>query len=145
MNLPDVQFVEGLPSVALFDPKTRNVVMIDELMAETNELVTTLFTKTSHHRYTSVLYLVQSHFPKNKESHTISLNSQYMVVFMNHRDASHISHLARQVYLDRVKFVQEAFKEATSVDLKQETPEDLRLCTTTFPDYGVQYVYLPKA
>ena len=35
-----------------------------------------------------MLYLVQNLFPKNKESRTISLNSQYMVVFKNPRDAS---------------------------------------------------------
>ena len=98
-----------------------------------------------------MLYLVQNLFPKNKESRTISLNSQYMVVFKNPRDVSQMSHLARQMYPGRVKFVQEAFKDATAVpygyllvDLKQDTPEDMRLRTAIFPDDGVQYVYLPK-
>ena len=97
-----------------------------------------------HHRYTSVLCVVQNLFPKTKESRTISLNSQYMVVFKNPRDASQMSHLARQMYPGRAKFVQEAFKDASSVpngyllvDLKQDTPEDMRLRTTIFPDDGV--------
>ena len=131
---------------ALFESTTRNLIVIDNLMAETDERVTTLFTKKSHHRNTSVLYLVQNLFHKNKESRTISLNSQYMVVFKNPRDASQMLHLARQMYPGRVKFVQEAFKDATSVpygyllvDLKQDTPEDMRLRTTIFPDNGVQY------
>ena len=87
----------------------------------------------------------QNLFPKNKERRSISLNSQYMVVFKNPRDASQMSHLAWQMYPGRVKFVQEAFKNATSVpydyllvDLKQDTPEDMRLRTTNFPDDGVQ-------
>ena len=99
----------------------------------------------------NVRILVQNLFPKNKESCTISLNSQYMVVFKNPLDASQMSHLARQMCPGRVKFVQEAFKEATSVsygyllvDLKQDTPEFMLLRTTIFPDDGVQYVYLPK-
>ena len=65
-----------------------------------------------------------------------------MVVFKNPRDASQMSHLARQMYPGRVKFVHEAFKEATSVpygylltDLKEDTPIDMRLRTTMFPDY----------
>ena len=98
-----------------------------------------------------MLYLLQNLFPKNKESRTISLNSRYMVVFKNPRDASQMSHLARQMYPGRVKFVQEAFKDATSVpygylfvDLKQDTPEDMHLRMAVFPDDGVQYVYLPK-
>ena len=135
----------------MFDSSTRNLIVIDDLMAETDERVTTLFTKKSHHRNTSVLYLVQILFPINKESRTISLNSQCMVVFKNPRDASHMSHLARQMYPGRAKFVQEAFKDARSVPygyllvyLKQNTPEDMRLRTTIFPDDGVQYVYLPK-
>ena len=59
--------------------------------------------------------------------------------------------LAKQMYPGRVKFVQEAFDDATStpygyilVDLKQDTPEDLRLRTSILPDDAVQYVYMPK-
>ena len=150
-DLVHVRFEEGLPTAAMFESTTRNLIVIDDLMAEKDERVTTLFTKKSLHRNTTVLYLVQNLFPKNKESRTISLNSQYMVVFKNPRDASQMSHLARQMYPGRVKFVQEAFKDATSVpygyllvDLKQDTPEDMRLRTAIFADDGVQYVYLPK-
>ena len=98
-----------------------------------------------------MLYLVQNMFPKNKESRKISLNSQYMVVFNNPLDASHMSHLTRQMFPGRMKFVQEVFKDATSVsygyllvDLNQDTPEDMHLRTTIFPEDGVQYVYLTK-
>ena len=109
-----MRFEEGLPTAAMFE-STRNLIVKDDLMAETDEQVTTLFTKKSHHRNTSVLYLVQKLFPKNKESRTISLNSQYMVVFKYPRDATQMSHLARQMYPGRTKFVQEAFKEATAL------------------------------
>ena len=150
-DLTHVRFEEGLPTESMFESTTRNLIVIDDLMAETNERVTTLFTKKSHHRNTSVLYLIQNLFPKNKESRTISLNTHYMVVFKNPRDATQMSHLARQMYPGRAKFVQEAFKDATRlpygyllVDLKQDTPEDMRLRTTIFPDDDVQYVYLPK-
>ena len=62
----DVRFEEGLPSASMFDSSTRNLIVIDDLMAETDERVTTMFTKKSHHRNTSVLYLVQNLFPKTK-------------------------------------------------------------------------------
>ena len=94
---------------------------------------------------------MQNLFPKNKESRTISLNSQYIVVFKNPRDVSQMTTLAKQMYPGRVKFVQEAFADATStpygyilVDLNQDTPEDLRLRTSILPDDAVQYVYMPK-
>ena len=149
LDIPNLHLEEGLPPA--FDAGKRNIVELDDIMAETDERVTNLFTKKSHHTNTSVIYLVQNLFPKNKESRTISLNSQYMVVFKNPRDASQMTNLAKQMYPGRVKFVQEAFADATSapygyilVDLKQDTPEDLRLRTSILPDDAVQYVYMPK-
>ena len=127
LDIPNLHLEEGLPTS--FDASKRNIVVLDDLMAETDERVTNLFTKKSHHCNTSVIYLVQNLFPKNKESRTISLNSQYIVVFKNPRDVSQITILAKQMYPGRVKFVQEAFADATStpygyilVDLKQDPP-----------------------
>ena len=149
LDIPNVRLEQGLPTV--FDTGKRNVVVLDDLMAETDGRVTDLFTKKSHHSNTSVIYLVQNLFPKHKESRTISLNAQYMVVFKNPRDASQVTHLAKQMYPGCVKFVQDAFKDATSVpyvyllvDLKQDTPEDMRLRIIILPDDTVQYVYVPK-
>ena len=74
-----------------------------------------------------------------------------MVVFKNPRDATQMSNLTRQMYPGRTKFALDAFKDDTTVphvyllvDLKQDTPEDMRLRTCIFPDDDVQYVYLPK-
>ena len=108
LDLPNLRLEEGLPTS--FDASKRNIVVLDDLMAETDERVTNLFTKKSHHCNTSVIYLVQNLFPKNKESRTIRLNSQYIVVFKNPRDVSQITTLAKQMYPGRVKFVQEAFR-----------------------------------
>ena len=149
LDIPNVRLEQGLPTV--FDTGKRNIVVLDDLMAETDGRVMDLFTKKSHHSNTSVIYLVQNLFPKHNDSRTISLNEQYMVVFKNPRDVAQVTHLAKQMYPGRVKFVQEAFKDATSVpygyllvDLKQDAPEDMRLRTTILPDDTVQYVYVPK-
>ena len=45
MDLVDVRFEEGLPGARMFDSSMRNLIVIDDLMAETYERVTTLFTK----------------------------------------------------------------------------------------------------
>ena len=73
------------------------------------------------------------------------------MVFKNPRDVSQMTTLAKQMYPGRVKFVQEAFADATTapygyilVDLKQDTPEDLRLRKSILPDDAVQYVNMPK-
>ena len=83
LDIPNLHLQEGLPTS--FDAGKRNVVVLDDLMAETDGRVTDLFTKKSHHSNTSVIYLVQNLFSRNKESRTLSLNTQYMVVFKNRK------------------------------------------------------------
>ncbi len=92
-SIKGVDFVEGMPDVKQLQQHT--LVIIDDLMAETDERITKLFTKTSHHRNISVIYIVQNLFSKNKEQRTISLNAQYMVLIKNPQDASQITHLAK--------------------------------------------------
>ena len=145
-----VMFVEGLPNPKDWRGDKRRLVIVNDLMSETDDLVTKLFTKGSHHRSLSVMYIVQNLFGKNKEQRTISSNSHYSVVFKNPRDASQVTHLAKQMYPGKTKYLQEAFKEATSIprfylliDLRQETPDHLRLRTRVFPDQS-QVVYVQK-
>ena len=45
IDLADVRFEEGLPSASMFDSTIRNLIVIDDFMAETDERVTILFTK----------------------------------------------------------------------------------------------------
>ena len=67
-----------------------------------------------------------------------------MVVFNNPRDTSQITHLAKQMYPGKVTFENVTKVPYGYLDLKQETPEQLRLRTSIFPDDGVQYVYISK-
>ena len=50
-------------------------------MSATNQLVADIFTKLSHHRNISLLYLRQNGFDKNKYVRTITLNAHYLVLF----------------------------------------------------------------
>ena len=147
---PRVVFNEGLPDVAIFDGKEPSLLVIDDLMQETNDTVANIFTKISHHRNVSVLYLTQNLFPKNKHARTISLNSHYLVLFKNPRDAGQFAVLARQMYPKEWKFAVEAFKDATEkpygyllVDLKPDTDEQHRLRTSIFPG-EMTAVYVKK-
>ena len=149
-HIKGVMFVEGLPKVEEWREDKRRLIVIDDLMNETDDRVTKLFTKGSHHRNASVMYIIQNLFGKNKEQRTISLNSHYLVIFKNPRDASQITHLAKQMYPGKLKYVQESFKDATTrphgyllVDLRQETPDHLRLRTNIFPPEH-QVVYIQK-
>lgn len=147
---PHVIFNEGLPDVSNFDGKDPVLLVIDDLMQETNHTVANIFTKVSHHRNVSVLYLTQNLFPKNKFARTISLNSHYLVLFKNPRDAGQFAVLARQMYPNGSKFAIEAFRDATEkafgyllVDLKPDTEESHRLRTDIFPG-ELTHVYVRK-
>ncbi len=149
-NYPRVVFHRGLPDLNAFDGSEPTLLIIDDLMHETNDTVVNLFTKGSHHRNVSVVYLAQNLFPKNKFARTISLNAHYMVLFKNPRDASQFANLARQMYPKRSQFAVEAYKDATRepysyllVDLRPEQDDDLRLRTNVFPG-ETQYVYVEK-
>ena len=104
---PRVKFHEGLPDVSRFDGRQLVLLIIDDLMQETDGTVANLFTKGSHHRNISVIYLTQNLFHKNQHMRTISLNSHYMILFKNPRDADQFAILARQMYPSNWKFVVE--------------------------------------
>jgi len=138
---PRVTFHQGLPNADDFDGSELVLLIVDDLMNETDDSVANLFTKGSHHRNISVAFLTQNLFHKNKHIRTISLNAHYMVLFKNPRDASQFASLARQMYPNKSAFAVEAYKDATKepysylfVDLRPEQDEDLRLRTNVFPD-----------
>ena len=61
-----------------------------------------------------------------------------------------MTYLAKQIYPGKVKYAQESYNDATSIphgylliDLRQHTPDHLRLRTSIFPSEH-QVVYLQK-
>lgn len=150
-NLNNVNYSQGIPDLSMFDGKYPRLLIIDDLMRESDGRIVDIFTKGSHHRNLSVFYITQNIFHQGKGQRDISLNSSYIVYFKNPRDRTQIRHLARQVYPDNVKFLEEAYKDATSqahgylfIDLKQNTNDICRFKTTIFPFDGNCTVYVPK-
>ena len=154
-QFPQIEFIEGIPNDVgeMFDPNVNNLIVLDDLMAECagDKKIANLFTKGCHHRNLSVVFIVQNLFFQGKESRTISLNTHYMVLFKNPRDRSQIVHLAKQMFPGNVKFMQESYDDATKetygylfVDLRPETPENLRLRTNIFQHESPHLVYVPK-
>ena len=147
---PYIHFEEGLPNISFQDTNPR-LVIIDDLMRESNASVVDLFTKGCHHKNISVFFLSQNLFHQGRGQRDISLNAHYIVYFKNPRDKAQIQHLARQLCPENVKFIQEAYNDATSkahgyllIDLKQNTPDELRFRTTIFPSDENHIVYVPK-
>lgn len=150
----NIIFKEGLPQPSDYshDNKQKKLIIVDDLMRESsNNVMSDLFTRGSHHQNISVIYITQNLFHQGKGQRDISLNTNYIVLFKNPRDRAQIHHLARQVCPENPKFLQEIYFDATLkshgyllLDLKQSTPENCRYRTCIFPSDEYQYVYVPK-
>ena len=151
---PNVELVEGFPNDIgeLTKGHDNSLLVLDDLMSQcsNDSRVADLFTRGSHHRGISVLYLTQNLFPPGKLSRTISLNSHYMVIFRNPRDSLGITTLARQMFPKHADYLLEAFRDATSkpygyllIDCHQLTPESMRLRTNILPGEQ-QFVYVKR-
>lgn len=145
-----VQFHQGDISVDSIDPKQNNLVIYDDLLTQCNENMESMFTKYSHHRNTSVVFITQNIFAKNKHMRTMSLNASYFVLFKNPRDVNQIKYLSSQMYASKSQFLIEAFNDATAaafgylfIDLQQQTDDRFRIRTKIFPDEET-YIYVPK-
>ena len=59
--------------------------MLDDQMidASKDKLIVNIFTRGSHHRNLSVIYIVQNLFYQGKDSRSTSLNCHYLILFKN--------------------------------------------------------------
>ena len=152
-NLQGIKFVNGLIHIEEIDPSQTNLIIIDDQMHNINEQTEMMFTKYSHHRNCSIVFITQNIFHRStSHMRTKSLNASYLVLFRNVRDAQQISTLARQMYpKGQSRFLLEAFSDATAhsfgyllIDLRQETDDLVRIRTGVFPDENT-YIYTDKS
>ena len=153
-NRLKIEFREGLPKNEDYsnDLEAKKLIIIDDLMRESsNNVVVDLFTKGSHHKNISIIFITQNIFHRGAHSRDISLNASYIVLFKNPRDKAQIQHLARQIYPEDPGFVKQAYLDATNqghgyllIDCKQSTPDEFRFRTNIFPDDEYNYIYIPK-
>ena len=115
-----IRFHRGLPDpghLTKWFGKTRGgVLVLDDLMEEggQDKCVLDLFTKDSHHRNITVLYLPQDLFPPGKFSKVINGNAHYIVAFKNPHDQTGIWTILLQPFPNRWCQVLKLFKCVTS-------------------------------
>ena len=114
------------------DKPGSKLLVFDDMMEEASERVDVkhLFTR-GRHQDTSVVFLTQNLYHQSRHSREISLNTDYMVLFKNPRDAMIITTLGKQ--MGNAKFLTDAYEQATMkpfsylfVDLRSDTVEELR-------------------
>jgi hypothetical protein len=138
----NVEVHEGLDVIDDISGTEPTLLILDDLMQEAGDekQVVNLFTKGSHHRNLSVIMLIQNMFHRGKFARTMSLNTHYMVLFKNPRDAGQIRVLAGQLFPGNTQFLVDAYRQATSrahgylvLDFKQDTPDTLRVVSDILP------------
>lgn len=99
-NNNKVSFIQGLPDInEVADPKRNHILLIlDDLMTETNQDTVNLFVVQSHHYNISPIFIMQNLFHNNKSIRTINLNSHYIISFRQSRDSSQVGVLTRQIF-----------------------------------------------
>ena len=143
-EMKGVEFVRGLTEdlVKRENLKGHTCLVIDDLSDEVDEkLIGALFTKISHHRNVSVIFLLNNLYYRGlKNMRDISLNTHYLLIFKSPRDQSSIATIARQLLGQDYKLMLDAYRDATSekfgyllVDSKASTPEAIRFRTKIFP------------
>ena len=147
--MPHIEFVKGIPTAleqdSYFDVNKRNWIAFDDQMidASKDKRIVNLFTRGSHHRNLSVIYIMQNLFHQGKGSRSISLNSHYLVLFKNPRDKLQILILAEQMYPGQTDFFLNQYEEAGKkplgylmIDLNTTTQDNCPLRTNNLPSEG---------
>ena len=95
-----ISFHQGLPSSDEIEEMSDGLIVIDDLMndAVKDSTMLSTFTEGSHHKKVSVAFIMQNIFLKGSHTRTMSINTQYMVLFNNPRDVQQIQTLTRQVF-----------------------------------------------
>ena len=118
MKQDGIQFVQGIPDTTQLTPwfPKGGVLVLDDLMEEggQDKRVLDLFTKDSHHRNITVLFLTQDLFPPGKFAKTINRNAHYIIAFKNPRDKTGIRNILMQMYPEQWRRILELYNRITS-------------------------------
>ena len=122
--------------------------MYKKQTAETIMLYMKIF---SHHKNLVVFYITQNVYDSNKYHRTLSLNSNYLVLFRNLCDQQQIKRLAQQIYGDKSKIVMTIYNKVMHsphkhilLDLHPCSPHPLAIFTNVLPSDSILYEDLQK-
>ena len=144
-RMSNIEFIKGIPhqlsEETFLDTDQRNLIVFDDLMSEAkcDQRIADLFTKGSHHRNVSVIYLTQNLFSQGKACRQIALNTQYLILFNNPIDKQQVATLSKRIFPSSNTNFMKIFEQVTArpygylvVDLKAGTPELEQLHTDIF-------------
>ena len=113
--IPSIEFYDAMPTEEKFSEFSNSLVILDDMVdaVMNDSSMMKVFTERSHHQNISVIFMTQNIFHQGKTARTISLNTQYMVLFENARDRQQIKTLAKQMYPDKWTSFMDRFNKET--------------------------------
>ena len=148
------EFVDGCPENLLTHLEQSSdhgsLCIFDDVMNEvsSNSMISKLFMRGRSHLGCSLVLMLQNIFPKGTQSRTISINTQYQVLFRNPRDSLQISILASQLCPCNSKDFLEIYKRATQrpyeylfCSFTQSCPDEIRYRTNILLNEYSSIVY----
>ena len=128
-----------LEQVPRNEPK---IVVFDDYLEDINSVMSHFFTVLTHHYNCFTVFLCQSLFNAKNDMRTLSINTQYMVLFNNPRDKSAVSHLSKQIFPGKSNMLNKAYRMATAeqpygylvLDFHQKQNDKIRLRSHIFPN-----------
>ena len=148
MKQHGIRFHQGVPQeqhISSWYPKG-GILILDDLMDEcgNDKNILDIFTKYSHHKNVSVIYLLQDIFPIGKYSKTISRNVHYVWAFKNPRDQVGIRNLLLQAFPTNWSTVLDTFQKVTEqphayllLDFHPTSPDTQRVLSNVLKDQGI--------
>lgn len=143
-----IKYTEELPDAY----EDIDILVLDDLQSSlaSSKKLGDIYTKFSHHKQMTVIFIVQNIFNKGQQMRNISLNSHYLVLTKNRRDLQQIKCLGAQLYGDPAFFA-DAYKKSVLdreygyllVDLTPTASEKYRLRTDIFPGEFTR-IFSPK-
>ena len=143
-----IEYTEQLPEAY----EDIDILVLDDLQNSLSgsKKLGDIYTKYSHHKQMTVIYIVQNIFNSGAQMRNISLNSHYIILSKNRRDLQQVKVLGIQLY-GEASFFSDAYKKAVldrdfgylMIDLTPTTEEKFRLRTQIFPGEST-LIYTPK-
>ena len=147
MQARGIRFHEGIPDtqdLSKWFPRG-GVLVMDDLMDEGSgdKRVLDLFTKHSHHKNITVIYLCQDMFPNGKYAKSISRNAHYVIAFKNPRDQLGTKNLFLQSFPSYWREALQEYEKATSrpygyllIDFHPSSSDETRLFSQVLKNEG---------
>ena len=112
----DIIYHNGIPNKEYLSDLKPDIIILDDLMDEliNDKRLTQLFTKESHHKNISVIFIVQNLLPQGRQSRTTRLNTHYTIVMKGILANQQVKYYAQQNFPGQSEKVLKIFKQATN-------------------------------